>query len=319
MPIFKPGVMNPRKKNIIIMLYGVEGAYKTSTSLTANHAILLDFNEGSWRANDVSNKSRFLPDPKNGWGEFKYSLENGDFDEFDVLIVDTAKDMLMKYLSTYLILESPTLERKTGGLTMEGYGALGARFQEDFISKMNDKILVFIAHDNTNTEGDITRYSPDIPGATGSWLLGAADQVGFVEKTDKGGVSIKFENSNLYNSKDTAKIGNLDVPHYSSPEWEGFFQKKIIDPLVEQINQTAKKAEQRTNMVKEWAEKINKASTPAHLDELKEKINSSIASIPGAVIVEIKDLLIKKANTIGFDYHAKDRKFIPIPTPEETK
>ena len=311
MPILKPGSVNPRKKNIIILLYGVEGAFKTSTALTSDNAILHDFNDGgSSRAVNISEKTRFIPEK--GWPEFIHMLNNGDFDDYDVHIVDTVSDMLMRFLAQYLMLETPSLKSPTGGLTKDGYAALSARFQEDFISKYDDKILLFIAHDAITQEGDLVKHGPSIPGAAGQYILGNADQIGYVEKTDKGGVIIRFSNSNAWRSKDTAKVGDIEIPPHNAPEYPSFFQDKVINPLSEALNMTKKKKEIREASIKIWEPKITSAKTDVDLNKIREEAIS--ANLDTVSLAEVRNLVRIKAEQLGLEFSKQENKFIKIKT-----
>ncbi len=307
MPIYKPGTINPRKKNMLILLYGVEASFKTSTALTSDNAILHDFNEiGSSRAVNIAEKTRFIPEK--GWPEFIHNLSNNTFDDYDVHIIDTTADMLMKHLAPALIAETPSLKAPTGGLSKDGYAAIGARFQEDFMSKFDDKVLIFIAHDTSVQEGDIVKHVPNIPGAVGQYILGNADQIGYFEKTDKGEVIINFENSLLYRSKDTAKVGNIKIPHYSTPEWENFFQIHIINPLAVALNMVESKKKLRENAVTQWAPKIQAVKDDAELTALLKQINESGMETTSLQIV--KNAINIRSKEMGLSFDTKEKKFI---------
>lgn len=307
MPIYRPGTINPRKKNMLILLYGVEASFKTSTALTSDNAILHDFNEiGSSRAVNIAEKTRFIPEK--GWTEFIHHLTNNTFDDYDVHIIDTTADMLMKHLAPALIAETPSLKSPTGGLSKDGYAAIGARFQEDFMSKFDDKVLIFIAHDTSVQEGDIVKHVPNIPGAVGQYILGNADQIGYFEKTDKEGVIIKFSNSNYYRSKDTAKVGDIEIPDSTTKEWPTFFQDKVINPLAVALNMVDTKKKLRENAVTQWTPKIQAVKDETEITALLKQVNESGMETTSLQIV--KNAINIRSKEMGLSFDPKEKKFI---------
>lgn len=297
MPIMKSGAVSPEKKLTTIVLYGDPGSYKTSMSLTADNAILLDFNEGSYRAQDITNKTRFM---MKSWQEVEQAITNADLDDFDTIIIDTTKDCL-KYCSDALIEEMPALKEHSGALSIKGYMALAERFSEKFMKKFSDKVLIFLAHDKIISENDFIIHTPD-SGGPGGMLLSKAELIGFVRKTDKGEVIIEFRNNMAWISKDPAELGTITVPHYSASEWPTFMQKSIIDPLVARLSQKVKNAENDTLVIKAWGARIGKCSDVGGLADINTELAAS--GLTKAVRALIGDILVKKQNTItpAMDY-----------------
>lgn len=304
MPFYKPGTPNPRKKNTIILLYGPESSFKTSTALTAN-ALLFDFNEtGSSRAHEITEKNRFIPE---NWAEFYYNLSNKLFDDYSTFIIDTTSDMLIKFIAPFLFTENPAFRDASGnGLSKDGWAALSNKFHEDFMSNLHDKTLIFIAHDNPSAEGDVIKHSPNISGSIGNSIMSVADQIGYFEKKANGGVTIRFSNSNAWRSKDTAKVGDIDIPALESKEWPTFFQDQIINPLAEKLSFSKEIEKIREKTITTFKTKLAEAKTPEDLDAILMESNKIGDN---ATQIMVKNNINLKSKELKFTYDSKTSKF----------
>lgn len=225
MPIYEPGTPSPDPVWKIIMIYGDLGGRKTSMAMTAKDSILFDFNQGSGKAYNSKNKVRMIIE---NWEEVAHFARNGKFDKYKTIIIDTAQDALNRWLVEAIIREFPAMEDKNGGLTQSGYGMLFRTFQKEFLDYLDGKILIIIAHADTEEVNGIKRQTPLISGKTGQFLGSLANLIGFVSKVDER-VYIDFSSSGNFVSKGMEGLGRIEVPHYSDPSWPTFFQDQIID------------------------------------------------------------------------------------------
>lgn len=225
MPIYEPGTPSPDPTWKIIMIYGDLGARKTSMAMTAKNSILFDFNQGSGKAYNSKNKVRMIIE---NWEEVAHYARTGMFDKYAVPIIDTAQDALNRFLAEAIIREYPAMEDKNGGLTQAGYGHLFRTFQKEFLNYLDGKILIIIAHADSEEINGIKRQTPLIGGKTGQFLGSLANLIGYVSKVDDK-VYIDFSSSGNFVSKGMEGLGRIEVPHYSDPSWPTFFQDQIID------------------------------------------------------------------------------------------
>lgn len=329
MPIYEPGTASPDPVWKIIMIYGDLGGRKTSMAMTAKNSILFDFNQGSGKAYNSKNKVRMIID---NWEEVAYNAKNGVFDKYTTIIIDTAQDALNRWLAEAVIREFPAMEDKNGGLTQSGYGVLFRTFQKEFLNYLDGKVLIIIAHADSEEINGIKRQTPLISGKTGQFLGSLANLIGYVSKVDEK-VFIDFSSSGNFVSKGMEGLGRIEVPHYSDPSWPTFFQDQIIDkrgwlpspsptispspsePLPTPTPSTTPSkpdtpsitpstptrlviADEETKLVSEWVERLKSIST---IDEINTAIleKKKIVIQKGPHDVLLRSILKEKIKDLG--------------------
>ena len=101
---------------INLCIYGAPGIGKTSLGFTAENPLLLDADEGAYRA---ANRKDSVVVKK--WADMA-SIQKSDLDPYSTVIVDTAGRTLDK-LSADIIEGNPKMGRG-GALTLQGFGEL---------------------------------------------------------------------------------------------------------------------------------------------------------------------------------------------------
>lgn len=294
MALYKKTDQAPEKETVVITLYGEPGCFKTSLALTSLNPVLIDFDGGLWRAHGIDKVDKFIME--GGWHELERNIDDGMFDEHQTIITDTAKTALDNYLAPAIMEENPSMKSAAGGLTPGGYGALSQRFKESYIRKFKGKVLIFIAHEKEESESDYTTYKPDITGGTYGIIMQMSDLVMWVHKeNDK--VVLRSENSSRYISKDRG-ISTLEVPHYSDPSWEGFFQREVIAKVILSLSLNVKKTEDETMVANEWIKKIAGIGTLEEMNTFVRDIkalesNQAIKSL-------VTDKMVKHAKSNGW-------------------
>lgn len=215
-----------KERPVIIVLYGTPGTGKTSLATTAESPMLIDTDRGFDRAvqrPDIVVTASQWEDIYNEEIIGKYVIENGVqvwkpglISECKTIVVDTAKAMLDDYLSAYAVKMDYKLEKNS----LKRYGLMGELFKQ-FVSvlRANESDIVFICHDKENTDGDITKHSPDCTGQSKDLLIRIADQVGYICKENNNRV-IKFEPTDNRVGKNVAEIPDTWIPNYGTTEFE---------------------------------------------------------------------------------------------------
>lgn len=319
MPLIRPFQEAPAKKVFVIIIYGSYGARKTSMTLTSAKPILLDFDEGSWRAAGIVEANKFLVE---SWPEVKAEINNGLCNEFDTVICDTVKTAMDNFLTADIIATNPELATEYGTLKSTGWQVLSKEFKDEFISRMDGKVLVLIAHRKEVEEGDSKKWKPNISGATENIILQLADQVGYVVN-EGDGVNIYFQGSSNYISKDTAGLKKISVPELDDPRWPTFFQDEIIIPVVEAVNMEIKKTKAEKKLAAGFYERIEAIKTIEDLElfsqnEKPNLVTPVLMRLVGHKIIEHGE---KK---LGYVFDKKTKKFsMPVkktkgePKPEQ--
>src|SRR3990167_5019230 len=101
---------------IKMLIYGQPGIGKSSFGFTAEAPLTLDFDDGARR-------SAFRQDivQIGSWADVN-NITPEDLKPYKTLVIDTVGRAL-DFIAASLIADNPKLGSKTGGLTLQGYGA----------------------------------------------------------------------------------------------------------------------------------------------------------------------------------------------------
>lgn len=296
MPIYKPGQPAPQLGWKILVIYGDYASRKSSLATTAKNSLLIDFDEGSKRVYDILNKNRLVI--KHGWTEVEALARNGDLDEFDTIIIDTAKVALDRFLMEAVLEDIPGLKDTNGVPKQDAYSVMYNRFQDNLLSRIRNKVIIFVAHGDY--DNDNKKHVPLVSGKTGQFMLGLADQVGFVQKVgDK--VFINFTTSGSYVSKDQAGVGILEIPHYSDKSWPNFLQAQVIDKIGWQdVVETPKKSiEEQGEELKAWTNRIAAITDAVGMNEAVKELKEVSMTLTKPIDTLLRSLVKEKVKTLG--------------------
>lgn len=223
-----------------MVIYGPPGIAKTSLAFTAATPLLLDFDNGSHRAANRKDVVRI-----SAWGDVGAITEE-DLAPFSTVIVDTAGRAL-DALTADIIRTDPKGHRN-GALTLPGYGVLKNRFSQ-FLKLLNSfgKDVVLIAHMDEQRNGDDVIERLDVQGGSKGEIYKAADAMGRLVIAD-GKRWLRFSPTDAAFGKNPGQLDPLEVPHFNSPEFDGFLAR-VIQTTKDRLNaltedQMAAQAEQ---------------------------------------------------------------------------
>lgn len=159
------------------LIYGQAGMGKTTLSLSGPDTLLFDFDGGVHRVNKAHQVDTVQI--KN-YQDFIDVLAE-DLSAYKTLVIDTG-GKLLDHMGEYIIKKNSKMGRPNGMLTLQGYGERKAMFSA-LVKKISimGKHIIFVAHRETRTEGDDTRYVPLFGGSNYDSLVTELDLVGYVE------------------------------------------------------------------------------------------------------------------------------------------
>lgn len=268
-------------ENLIITIFGQPGIGKTSIAFSASRPLLLDFDGGSQRAVNRKDTVRIR-----SWDDVA-SIEPADVEGFDTIIIDTVGRAL-EYLAAKVIAGDPKLGRKTGELSMQGYGALKTAFAQ-WLGRVRTfgKNIILIAHEKEEKQGDDTIVRLDAMGATRTEVIRLSDLVGFVSADGKSG-TLDFNPTDRHTGKNCVGFEILRVPNLrTEPQWFA----GIIDHALSTMNEKTEEQRQAEEQFAHWLSIIGGLKT-------LESVNEAIVSLPEDKA--LRTALHTKAVSLGF-------------------
>ncbi|SHJ21429.1 AAA domain-containing protein [Cruoricaptor ignavus] len=297
--------INPYIKALI---YGQAGTGKTTLALSAPKPLLFDFDGGihrvhpSHRVDTVQIKS---------YQDF-IDVLGEDLSSYQTLVIDTGGKML-DYMADYIVKNNPKMGRPNGMLTLQGYGERKAMFT-NLIKKVGimKKHIVFVAHRETRTEGDDTRYVPLFGGSNYDSLVTELDLVGYIEMngTER---TITFNPTSRNDGKNTCNLpavmklpvivdadGNQTAPNQ-------FLTKQVIEAYENRLKQSGEEQEKYDEVMEEIRGEINLITDAPMANDFVKRIDA-FDHIGNSKAVAGK-LLKNKADELGLKFDKETKKY----------
>lgn len=285
------------------LIYGQPGAGKSSLSLSSPSPLLFDFDGGIHRVNTIHQSDTVQIEK---WEDIIEALKE-DLSAYKTFVIDTAGKML-DYMSAYIIKNEPKMGKKDGALSLQGYGARKAMFQ-NFLKQITimGKHIVFVAHDKEEKDGDTKFIRPEIGGSSGNDLIKEIDLVGYLEMSGKKR-TVSFDPCEKFYGKNTCNLPsvielfdlnsgkpNTQLTEIFNTHYEFLEHRKIIAGEYNDLLELIKETIGSSNTAEELNEKILWAK------ELKPIWDSSL---------QASYALRSKAEKMGLVFDKKEKKYV---------
>lgn len=229
--IKKANELNIQTK-IKALIYGQPGMGKTTFAISAPKPLLFDFDNGVHRVN-FAHLQNVDTVQVGSYQDFLDVLNKEDLTAYETLVIDTGGKAL-DFMAEYIIKRNPKMGKANGTLTLQGYGERKAEFSAlvKKVSMMN-KHIVFVAHRETKTEGDETRYVPQFGGSNYDSLVTELDLVGYMEANGRER-TITFDPTSRNDGKNTCNLPSIMkiptiIDENGNPTAENnFFNENIV-------------------------------------------------------------------------------------------
>jgi len=241
-------------KNIVVTVYAKPGLGKSTLGLTAEDAILLDFDKGYHRAGKRGAHVDIL-----NWEDVD-RIEAADLDEFKTVVVDTAGHAL-DFLAAEIIDRNPKAGRADGALSLQGYGSLKARFSSwlRFVRSL-EKDIVLVCHMDEQKNGDDIQERIEVQGGSKNLIYESSDAMCRIMLDSRGNRSLDFDPHANGFGKNPARLPK--IPFNLEPNDT---LAKVIDRIKDEINrQTDAQVEAikaAAEQEKAWADAISECDT----------------------------------------------------------
>lgn len=280
-------------KNLIVVLFGQPGTGKTSLAFSANKPFVLDFDLGAQRAIGRKDSAQI-----SSWEDVA-NLTKEDLADYDTLVVDTV-GRLLECLIQDLGKRDQKLVRKSGELTLQGYGALAVAYKS-WVNKIKSfgKDLVLISHDKEDKNGDTSYVRLDIAGSTKQEVLKVADLLGYLYM-DGNKRALDFNPTEYHLGKNCAGFPAFQVPDYSENQ---AFLSELIGKTKDHMNAKSKEQLEKEKAFNDAIDLMNDANT---VDEFNALMLDSVICTSNP----LKKQLVSVAQSKNIIFDKDSKKFI---------
>ena len=292
---------------IKMLVYGQAGIGKSTIALSAPSPLLFDFDNGINRVNFAHVKDTVQIE---NYTDMLDVVNKEDLSSYETLVIDTGGKCLDK-MAEYIIGNNPRLGKANGSLTLQGYGERKMEFAalcKLIVSK--NKHVIFVAHRQTQQDGDDIRYVPLFGGSNYDSLVTELDLVGYMEANGRKRI-ITFDPTSKNDGKNTCNMPSVvEVPLVVDDKGNAvgennFITTHVIEPYIKRLKErveVGKKYNQVIEEIKENIELITDAKSAndfvSRIDEFKH-VGSSKAM--AAKLLQTKTASLK----ITFDSKLK--------------
>lgn len=260
------------------LIYGQAGMGKTTFAISSPKPLLFDFDNGVHRVN-YSHLENVDTVQIESYQNFIDVIEKEDLTPYETFVIDTG-GKLLDYMGDFIISKNPKMGRGNGMLTLQGYGERKALFSAlvKKIAIMN-KHIVFVAHRQTTTEGDDTRYVPMFGGSNYDSLVTELDLVGYMEANGKER-TITFDPTSRNDGKNTCNLpSTIKIPtildekgNPTSPN--NYMEKNVIEPYYKRLEQRKEAGEKYNALISELENEIMLITDEASANDFVSRIDA---------------------------------------------
>lgn len=245
------------------------------------------------------------------YDEILMVLNTEDLSEFETIIIDTG-GKLLDLMAAYIIARNPKMGKTNGSLTLQGYGERKAEFGQFCKLVMSkNKHLVFVAHRETRTEGDDTRYVPLFGGSNYDALVTELDLVGYLEANGNK-ASITFNGTSRNDGKNTCNLPALiEVPRVVDANGVGlpnrFLQDVVFAAYGKHLSAIAELGRAYANIMDTLKEQIDLITDEVSANDFVDRIDSfpHVGSSKAAA----GKLLAEKCKALGLTFNKETRRY----------
>jgi hypothetical protein len=286
-------------EQIVVTIYAAPGLGKTSTGYTADSPLLLDFDQGAYRA---ANRGDTVP--VKSWSDVS-AITADDLKPYKTLVMDTAGRAL-DHLAADIITANPKMGRG-GALTLQGFGELKAKFiAYTKLIRSFGLDIVLLVHADEQKSGDDIIERLDAQGGSKNEIYKVSDLMGRL-KIETGKRMLNFSPTDTAFGKNPAGFPKIEVPDFATAPR---FLAEIIGQTKASLNRQTEAKKKTASMMADWQAKFDGLTT---VDEINAAIPDA-AKADEAVRDNVKRLLVKRGKALGFEF---DKKAAAFKQPEQ--
>jgi hypothetical protein len=288
----------------VFMIFGQPGIGKSSLGYSTKDPLLLDFDNGAHRAANRRDTLQI-----GTWADVTELTEHADaLAPYATIVVDTVGRCL-DLMSADIIAGNPKLGRD-GNLSLQGYGALKARFRL-WVAQLRTlgKDVVLLAHDKEDGDADTRSVRPDITGGSYAEVMKISDCVGYCYMAGKNRV-LDFNPTERWIGKNPAGWAPFTLPPIAKATT--FLADRIAEARAA-LGALSEESSKVAVQVDDWRAAIAAYTTA---DEVNAAIGQA-AKLSAILAPQVKRLLMDRATALQLVWEPKRKAFVEAPAPVE--
>ncbi|MEM1181367.1 MAG: ATP-binding protein [Acidobacteriota bacterium] len=254
---------------VLACIYSAPGLGKTSMVSTAEAPLLLEFDHGSHRT-----RFRCPRHEVTDWREVA-RLSADQLAPYSTIVVDTVGRAL-EYLARELCRTNRKNQMGSGGLSLQGYGALKSAFAlwlGNLRSYGKDVVLLSHITEKDTEDGHFVRL--DAMGSSANEIYKSADLMGQILIDRQGGQWLDFSPNPLSFRKDPTGLSAQQVPHFKD---DRTFLARILEQVKEGLKQQSAAAEDEER-AEAALEQFRKLAGPEDFNGALQKLRAEGAPV----------------------------------------
>lgn len=297
-----------------MLIYGQPGMGKTTLALSAPKPLLVDFDGGINRVD-----YEFIKDTVQAekYEDILDLLNNEDLSDYETLVIDTG-GKLLDAMAEYIIKQYPKMAKRNGSLTLEGFGQRKREFSD--LLKLIDtkkKNVIFVAHRQTEKNGDVTRYVPLFGGSNYDSLATELDLIGYLVADDRKR-TITFDPTSESEGKNTCNMPSVvELPNLKDKDGNvvginNFLEEKVFKAYRARLIERSTEGEAYTKLMEQIDADIETIDCIEGANNYKDNVKTGYDHIGNSLAVARQKFLARMSK-LGFVYN-KDKKEYELPS-----
>ena len=306
MAIVAPKEMNFSGKNIIMVLAGLPGTWKTSTACSAPGVLVIDTDEGMARVNPAFRKDTSI------CKTYEEVLEDIKAAEgkYETIVIDTC-GALIDYMKDWAMRTDPKASKKDGGFSLQGYGIVKSEFirlSAELRKKFN---VIYIFHESMEKNDDGSVYYQLVVEGSARVIVWQPADLGGHLFIQNGKHYIGFTPTEQYSAKSAYGIkGLIEIPELKDGEPNDFLTRlfaKIRENLQKEAGELDPKLKEYKDTMEAMKRVCDDVKTADDCAMAFEMINSMPNVLTSAK--EGKAMFAKRLKELGIAYDKKTKEF----------
>lgn len=289
---------------LCVVIFGPPGVGKTAFCQTAIRPFTLDFDKGIHRAFNRKTAMRF-----DTWRDVETATK--EIGQCNTIVVDTA-GRLLDLISADIIASNAKHGTATGGLSLQGYGALKSRFSHWTNQlRLAGKDIVLICHEREDKDGDDRIMRPDIQGGSYTEVHKVSDLIGYLYRDRSGKRFLDFNPTDRHLGKNAAAWDVMEVPELRD---HPTFLADLLADAKRRIGSTAEASALAAKTVASWQAKLDFKPGVKELNEFMA--TPELKDMKKALKAQVWHLFESYAQGEGFLFDKTAKAFVAAPEAE---